>query len=80
LNPAYHAALNGMIHRLMQAGSNLVQATAQANQMIYASIQRQASMLAFLDNFKMLGVIFLVLIPLIMFMRKGKASGDVPVH
>lgn len=79
-NPAYQSALSGMTHKLVLAGSNLVQATAQANQMLYASIQRQASVLAFLDNFRMLGVIFLILIPLMMFMKKGKPTGDVPVH
>ncbi len=80
LNPAYWAALNGLTHRLVLAGANVVQATARANQMLYASIQRQAMMLAFMDNFRMLGVIFLVLIPLMMFMKKGNPSGGVPVH
>jgi DHA2 family multidrug resistance protein len=80
LNPAYRAALEGMAHRLMLAGSNAMQATAQANQMLYATIQRQALLLAFMDNFRMLSVIFLVLIPLMIFMKKGKPSGDVPVH
>ena len=49
--------------------------------MIYGTIQRQAAMLAFLDNFKMLGVVFFAVIPVLPLMRKPKMrSGGVPVH
>jgi len=38
-------------------------------------------MLAFIDNFKMLGVVFLAVIPALLLMRKPKAAaGGVPVH
>jgi hypothetical protein len=37
-------------------------------------------MLAFLDNFKMLGVVFFAIIPILLFMKRPKAHGGIPVH
>jgi DHA2 family multidrug resistance protein len=49
--------------------------------MIYNTIQRQAVMLSFIDNFKMLGVVFLAVIPVLLMMKKPRApAGGVPVH
>jgi DHA2 family multidrug resistance protein len=49
--------------------------------MVYGTIERQAAMLAFLDNFKMLGIMFLVVIPILVLMRKPKMrAGGAPVH
>jgi DHA2 family multidrug resistance protein len=81
LSAAYHNMLNGTQTRLVSAGSGLAQASAQAHGMIYNTVQRQAAMLAFIDNFKMLGVVFFAVIPALLLMRKPKApSGHVPVH
>ena len=55
-------------------------AAGQAHGMIYATVQRQAAMLAFLDNFKILGVVFFAVIPVLLLMRKPKPTGNVPVH
>ena len=78
---AYHNTLNGMQVKLVAAGSTAAHASAQAHGMIYGTIQRQAVMLAFIDNFKMLGVIFLAVIPVLMLMRKPRVpAGGVPVH
>jgi DHA2 family multidrug resistance protein len=49
--------------------------------LIYGTIQRQAAMLAFLDNFKMLGMVFFAIIPILLLMKKPRArGGSVPVH
>jgi len=81
LSAAYHNMLNGIQVRLVSAGSTAANASAQAHGMIYGTIQRQAAMLAFLDNFKMLGIIFLAVIPILVLMRKPKMhGGNVPVH
>ena len=42
-----------------------------------AKLQRQASMLTFIDMFRLLGVIFIVLIPLVFLMRRPLASQPV---
>jgi hypothetical protein len=42
---------------------------------------RQAAMMAFLDNFKMLGIVFFAVIPILLMMRKPRVpAGGVPVH
>jgi hypothetical protein len=49
--------------------------------MLFSIIERQATMLAFLDNYKLLGVIFFAIIPIFFLMRRPKMSGGaVPVH
>ncbi len=49
--------------------------------MINTIVQRQAAMLAFLDNFKMLGVVFLVVLPILLMLKRPKGKmDDVPVH
>ena len=78
---AYHNSLNGMQAKLIAAGSTAVHASAQAHGIIYNTVQRQAVMLAFIDNFKMLGVVFFAIIPVLLLMRKPRAAaGTVPVH
>jgi MFS transporter, DHA2 family, multidrug resistance protein len=78
---AYHNMLNGTQARLVSAGSSVSHAAAQANGMIYGTVQHQAAMLAFLDNFKLLGTVFLLVIPVLLLMKKPKGpAGDVPVH
>ena len=81
MNPALANTLNGTSAALQVHGSGAVQATAQAHGMLLNLIQRQAAMLAFLDNFKLLGVIFFAIIPIFFLMRRPKMSGgSVPVH
>jgi DHA2 family multidrug resistance protein len=81
LSAAYHNMLNGMQVKLVAAGSTAAHASAQAHGMIYGTIQRQGVMLAFLDNFKMLGLVFFAVIPILVLMKKPKSrAGGAPVH
>jgi DHA2 family multidrug resistance protein len=81
LSAAYHNMLTATQLRLVSAGSGLSQAGAQAHGMVYNMVQRQAVMLAFVDNFKMLGVVFLAVIPAMLLLKKPKsAAGNVAVH
>jgi MFS transporter, DHA2 family, multidrug resistance protein len=82
LSLAYQNAIAGTQVRLVAAGSTLAHAASQAQGMVYGTVQRQAIMLAFIDNFKLLGVVFFSVIPVLLLLKKpkGKAAGDVPVH
>jgi MFS transporter, DHA2 family, multidrug resistance protein len=81
LSAAYHNTLNGIQTRLVSVGSTAAHANAQAHAMVYGTIQRQAAMLAFLDDFKMLGVAFFAVIPFLVLMRKPRVrEGGAPVH
>src|SRR5882672_7120614 len=78
---SYHNMVNGLETKLVAAGSTVAHASAQAHGMIYNTVQRQAVMLAFIDNFKMLGIVFFALIPVLLSMRKPRAAaGTMPVH
>ena len=68
----YRATLDGLAAKLMQQGVNSVEAAAKAQGMVYGMVQRQAAVLAFIDIFWVLGVTFLLMIPLILMMRRVK--------
>ena len=81
LSGAYHQALHGIESRLVSVGSTAAHASAQAQAMVYGTIERQAAMLAFLDDFKMLGIVFFAVIPILLLLKKPRMrGGGVPVH
>ena len=47
-------------------------AAAQAHGLLYGMLQRQAGMLTFVDNFWLLGVLILAMVPLTFLMKKAK--------
>ena len=64
------------ISRGADTGTALQRAYAAINGMI----RREAAFLSFVDAFHLLGIIFLVMIPLLFLMRKpGKSPGTTPV-
>jgi DHA2 family multidrug resistance protein len=76
-DPAYQNALQGITSTLIQRGLSAAQAAAEAPAMIYGMVQRQASMLAFIDVFWVLAVTFLCLIPLSFAMKAVRpAKGE----
>ena len=81
MSAAYRTMLASFTNAFTFGGSSGPGATAQARGMIYNIVQRQATMLAFLDDFKLLGVVFFAIIPIFFLMRRPKMSGgSVPVH
>jgi MFS transporter, DHA2 family, multidrug resistance protein len=78
---AYRQKFSALTAAFSTSGANSAGASAQAHAMIYNMVQRNAVMLAFLDNFKMLGVVFFAVIPVLLLMKKPKARGGAPpVH
>ena len=68
--------VNGSARVLFAAGSNFTDAQVQANGLAYGLLQRHAAMLAFVDDFWMMGLTFLGLIPLMIMMKKSRADGS----
>jgi DHA2 family multidrug resistance protein len=68
---AYQGMLNGSARILYLAGSNATDALTQAHGLAYGLLQRQATMLAFVDDFWLMGLMFLSLIPLMFLMKKS---------
>jgi hypothetical protein len=55
-------------------GASLPDAAAQAQGMIYGSVLRNSGMLAFADAFAMMAVVFLIVIPLMLMMKKVRPA------
>jgi len=77
---AYHNMLSGLQVKLVSAGSNVALASEQARGMVYNTVRQQAAMLAYVDDFKLLGIIFLTVIPALLLLKKSKGSDGAPVH
>src|SRR6202795_5078502 len=78
---AYRNMLNGFRTVFTSAGQSATDATVRAQAMIGGMVQKQAAILAFVDNFKMLGVVFFGIIPIFLLLKRPKGpAGNVPVH
>ena len=77
----YRESLAGAAATLRSHGSSAIDAGRQAQGMIYGSMVRQSSMLAFADAFWVMGVLFLLVIPLMFMIKKVRPSaGQVVVE
>jgi len=59
---------------MMAAGADIVTATNRTYAVLFGMVQRQATMVAFVGIFQLLGVMFLLLIPLVLLMRRPHGS------
>jgi DHA2 family multidrug resistance protein len=67
----YRSAVAGSTQMLHSYGSSLPDAARQAHGLVYGSLLRQSSMLAFADAFWVMAVLFIAIIPLMLLMKKG---------
>jgi MFS transporter, DHA2 family, multidrug resistance protein len=79
-NPQFQSVLHGMTSNFSGGGSGPGTALRQAYAMMQANVIRQATMLAYIDNFWLLGVIIFCLIPCVFLIRKPKPGGEIVVH
>lgn len=82
-NPQFQSTLNGLSGTFAGGGVGPGAGGGSALQHAYAMIQgniiRQATMLAYIDNFWLLGVVIFCLVPFVFLIKKGKPGGMV-VH
>jgi DHA2 family multidrug resistance protein len=65
----------------MQAhGASSTFANQQAHALIQNMVERQATMLAYIDCFSLLGFSILAMIPVVFLMKKTKPGGGMAVH
>jgi MFS transporter, DHA2 family, multidrug resistance protein len=79
-NPAFQSMLRGATQAMQAHGANAAFATQQAYALIQGTVQREATMLAYLDDFRLLGICILAMVPLVFLMKKGKPGGGMAVH
>ncbi len=65
---------------LMAHGSDAATATKQAYGALFGMVQQHAAMLSFIDTFRVLGFIFLAVIPLLLLMKRPRHDGGAPMH
>ena len=79
-NPALQAMLRGAAGAMRAHGASAAGATQQAYALVQGTVQRQATMLAYIDCFWFLGVAILLMVPTVFLMKKPKAGGPIAVH
>ena len=81
-SPFYQRAMAHITHEMIARGMDAARAVQQAHATIYLQLQRQAMMLSFVDNFWIMSVVCISVIPLMFIMKKrrGGGGGRVPVH
>jgi len=81
LDATYRQMISGTARVFQIHGSSLPDATAQAHGLLYGSVLRQASMLAFTDTFRVMAMLFFLVIPLMLLVKKtGPARGPVSME
>ncbi|HLK61941.1 MAG TPA: DHA2 family efflux MFS transporter permease subunit [Bryobacteraceae bacterium] len=80
-NARTQVTVAGLQNNFMAHGSDPVTATSRAYGMIWGMVQRQASMAAFIDTFRAMSLVFLIMLPLLVLMRRPKGpAGPAAMH
>jgi DHA2 family multidrug resistance protein len=79
-NPTLQATVHGIARSLQPRGIDPVTALHQAYAMIQGTVERQATMLAYIDCFWLLGLAIAVMIPLVFLMKETEPGGGISVH
>src|SRR5271157_57343 len=79
-NLAFQSMLQGTAQAMRAHGANAAFSTQQAYALIEGTVQRQATMLAYIDDFRLLGIAILLMVPLVFLMKKGRPGGGMAVH
>ena len=74
-SPASRSTFEAMRAGFIAAGADVTTATQRAYAALFGTVQQQASMVSFVQLFRLLGGIFLLLLPLILLMRRPRSGG-----
>jgi len=79
-NAHFQAMLREIAGSLVAHGTRPADAQKQAYGVIQNMVQRQATLLAYVDDFYVLGFAILAMIPMVFLMKRTKSSGEMAVH
>jgi MFS transporter, DHA2 family, multidrug resistance protein len=83
-NPVFRSRLDGMTSNFLSGGAGPGSGPGSAAQHAYALMQsnviREATMLAYIDNFWILGIVIACLIPFVFLIKKPKQGGEIVAH
>jgi len=81
LDPATQTMFASMRAGFIASGADAYTATQRAYGSLFGMVQQQAAIVSFVSIFRLLGIIFLLLIPLTLLMRRpGAKGGPVAAH
>ena len=75
LDPTSQSMFYQMRAAFMAQGADITVATSRAYAALQGMVMRQASIVSFVGLFQLLGVVFLVVVPLVLLMKRPRASG-----
>jgi MFS transporter, DHA2 family, multidrug resistance protein len=79
-DPASQSLFQQLQAGFIAAGADAATATERAYAALFGLVQRQASMVAFVNLFQLLGIMFLVLLPLVLIMKRPRGRGPMGAH
>jgi DHA2 family multidrug resistance protein len=79
-NAQFQSMLRGLSQQFMSHGASAPDAQRQAYALVQNQVQRQATMLSYLDNFHILGYAILAMIPMVFLMKRTRSTGGMAVH
>jgi DHA2 family multidrug resistance protein len=79
-SPAARSSFAGAREAFIRGGSDPTTATARAYAAVSGMVHRQATMVAFVEIFTLLGVIFIGLVPLVFIMKRPSGKTTVVAH
>jgi DHA2 family multidrug resistance protein len=79
-NPQFQSTLQGLTATFSGGGAGPVAAAQQAYASIQANLIRQSTMLAYIDNFWLLGVVIACLVPCVFLIKKIRPGGEIVAH
>ena len=74
----YQDMVQSMQQHFMATAGSAVDALQQAEAAVYRMVQQQAQLLAFLDDFRMMATLFIVLVPFLLIMRRPVVGAGPP--
>ena len=79
-NPAFQTMLQGATQAMQAHGASAAFATQQAYALIEDTVHARPPCSPIIDDFRLLGIAILVMVPLVFLMKKGKPGGGIAVH
>ncbi|MGA8431700.1 MAG: DHA2 family efflux MFS transporter permease subunit [Candidatus Sulfotelmatobacter sp.] len=79
-NLALRSMVAGASGAMRAHGASSAAATQRAYALVQGVVERQATMLAYIDCFRVLGIAILCMIPVVFLMKKSKPGGGMAVH
>lgn len=79
-NNAYDATVAALQSMFAGAGASTADAAQHAQALVYQLVQRQATMLSYIDTFWILALLFAAMVPFVFLMQRPRGGGAPPAH